>query len=255
MLGLVAASAIAIYMASRPRGGESTLSVEAQETTLGASNALSNRTRVLVAPGDPVRGGEEVLVTLVEFCDFRTPKCKHTARTLFESVLDYPQDVRVVFKVVAAPGDADSMAAAEAALAAHEQGKFWQMHDLLFQEPERSDRASLEDKAQRLGLDMTRFRAALDGHTYMPAIEASTAYASKVGVDSVPALFLNGLRIEDAAQPFVHLKPRIEAEIKRARAFAEEKGMAGADLYRELMREARPYSRPLATKSGETVGR
>jgi len=63
LLGLVAASAIAIYMVSRPRVDESTLSVEAQEAALGAGSALSNRTRVLVAPGDPVRGGEEALVS------------------------------------------------------------------------------------------------------------------------------------------------------------------------------------------------
>ena len=226
-------------------------SIAGQEATLGAGNAQSNRTRVLVGPGEPTRGAAEPVVTLIEFCDFRTPACKRTARTLFEAVLAYPNDVRVVFKPRPTTGDAESMTAAEAALAAQEQGKFWEMHDALFLDSDRLDRAAIEDKARRLGLDLTRFRAALDGHTCMPAIEASTAYASKVGVDSVPALFLNGLRIEDASQPFVHLKPRIEAEIKRARSHGAEKGVAGVELYRELMRAARPYS-PRPADAGVT---
>ena len=242
---VLVALAAALYLHGR-RGASESLPIAEQEAALGGGDIQSDRLRVLVGPGDPVRGAADAVVTLVSFCDFKSRGCKHAARTLLEAVLAYPTELRVMFKPLPAKNDPQSVAAAEAALAASEQGKFWEMHDLLFADPNALDRAGLEQKAQRLGLDMPRFRASVDAHEQLPTIEESIAYAAKLGVQSAPALFLNGVRLEDAEQPFVHLKPRIDSELRRVRSLMQEQGLSSAEVYPAMMRGARPVPLPRA---------
>ena len=239
--GLLLAVGVVYLVFMRSGGSPSTepLSISGQEARLGTANPLSNRARVLVAPKDPARGAAAPLVTLVAFVDFSSPACKRTARTLLEAVLAYPEEVRTVLKLLPNPNDPDSVAAAEAALAAGEQGKFWQMHDLLFLEQVRLHRLGLVDKARRIGLDVAAFTARLDSHALIPVLDDTAAYAERLGVNGAPALFMNGLTIEDGAIPFVHLKLRIERELRRVRKLMEENDLSRGDVYTALMREAR----------------
>ena len=88
--------------------------------------------------------------------------------------------------------------AAEAAMAAHEQGKFWEMHDKLFANQQALDRASLEKYAQELGLNMAKFKADLDAQKYKSQIESETKEGQAVGVNGTPAVFINGRKISGA---------------------------------------------------------
>src|SRR5690606_9962715 len=121
------------------------------------------RARVSYGEDDPYKGAAAPLVTIVEFSDFQCPYCGRLAAALDEVVADYPEDVRLVFKQYPLPMHADAEPGARAALAAHAQGKFWEMHDALFANSREMSRGALIAHARTIGLDMKRFEADLDG--------------------------------------------------------------------------------------------
>jgi len=103
--------------------------------------------------------------------------------------------------------------AAEAALEAHAQGKFWQYHDVLFQNQRALERENLEQYAQQVGLNMTRFRAALDGHTHAAEIEADKRAIDRAGARiGTPTFFINGKMVQGAL-PFEQFKAAIDAAL------------------------------------------
>jgi protein-disulfide isomerase len=89
--------------------------------------------KVTVSDADPQKGGKEPLVTLVEFSEFQCPYCSKVIPTMNEVLKTYGDDVKVVFKHNPLPFHKDAGPAAEASMAANEQGKFWEYHDVLFQ--------------------------------------------------------------------------------------------------------------------------
>ena len=101
--------------------------------------------------------------------------------------------------------------AAEAALEAHAQGKFWEYHDVLFQNQRALERENLEQYAQQVGLNMARFRASLDGHTHAAEIEADKHAIERAGARiGTPTFFING-KMVSGAQPFEAFKAQIDA--------------------------------------------
>ena len=103
--------------------------------------------------------------------------------------------------------------AAEASLEAHAQGKFWEYHDKLFANQRALERADLERYAEEVGLNMGRFRAALDGHTHQAEIEADQAASRSSGArHGTPAFFING-RLLQGAQPGDACKAAIDAAL------------------------------------------
>src|SRR5258706_7420855 len=104
----------------------------------------------------------------------------------------YGSSVRVVWKNNPLPFHQNATPAAEAAMAAHEQGKFWEMHDKLFANQGSLDRATYEKYAQELGLDMGRFKAALDSGKEKAAINADVTYANGLpgGGMGTPTFFI-----------------------------------------------------------------
>jgi protein-disulfide isomerase len=121
------------------------------------------------------------------------------------------------------------MEAAEAAMAANAQGKFWQMHDKLFANQQALDRPSLEKYAQDIGLNMAKFKAAMDGHVYKDQIEKDSKEGSANGANGTPAFFING-QFLSGAQPFDSFKKVIDAEIVKADALIK-KGTSMDKLY------------------------
>ena len=96
---------------------------------------------------------------------------------------------------------------------AHAQGKFWQYHDVLFQNQRALERPQLEEYAQQVGLNMTRFRAALDNHTHAAAIEADKNAIQRAGARiGTPTFFING-KMLSGAQPFEAFKAAIDAAL------------------------------------------
>ena len=106
------------------------------------------------------------------------------------------------------------MPAALAAMAANEQGKFWEFHDKLFANKQKMSRDEYLRYAQDLKLDVAKFTKALDGAAYKSQIDADMAEAAKLGVTGTPAFFVNG-RFLSGAKPFTEFAVVINAELKR----------------------------------------
>jgi protein-disulfide isomerase len=169
--------------------------------------------KVDIAVGDaPAKGPKSAKVTIVEFSDFQCPFCSRVVPTLKQIEDSYKGKVRIAFKNLPLDMHPNAQPAAEAAMAAHEQGKFWEMHDKLFANQQQLDRPSLEKYAEELGLNLARFKAALDSGKYRERVKQDAAEAAKIGVSATPTLFVNGHKLE-GAQPFDSFKTAIDKEL------------------------------------------
>ena len=155
------------------------------------------------------RGSDAAPVTILEFSDFECPFCARMPSVLDELLKKYPDKVRLVFKHIPLPMHPRSPLAHEAALAAGEQGKFWQMHDLLFANQSRLTPEDLDRYAGHLQLDVARFRRALENHDYRPIVSRDAAEAAALGVNATPTFFINGRRLL-GAQTFKTLEGLVE---------------------------------------------
>ncbi|HEY0880961.1 MAG TPA: thioredoxin domain-containing protein, partial [Archangium sp.] len=202
----------------------------------------------------PVKGPKNAPVTIVAFSDFQCPFCSRVVPTLKQIEDTYGDNVKVVFRQQPLPFHNNAKIAAEASLAAHEQGKFWQMHDKLFANAQALDRASLERYAQELGLDVGKFKAALDSGKFTKRVEEDSAAGMAVGANGTPTFFINGREFV-GAQPFEAFKNIIDEEIKKADAMLA-KGIKAQDLYAEFQKEAGkapPPSAPGAPEAAKVV--
>jgi protein-disulfide isomerase len=165
--------------------------------------------------GSPAMGPANARITLVEFSDFQCPYCSKAVVQINATLKAYPNDVRLIFKqyplMELHPAAAISAAAA---LAAHQQGKFWQMHDVMFANRPKLSRQSILAWAKEIGLDMNRFTADLDSDATKKAVLRDQADGDKAGVEGTPTVFINGQRYNGDLAPDA-IKPVIENELKR----------------------------------------
>ncbi len=139
-------------------------------------------------------GAEHARVTVIEYGDFECPNCKMAAQ-MPELLLErYPGKVRFIYRhfplVEAHP---HALAAAEASEAAAAQGRFWQMHDVLFQ-----NQAHLKDKdlnryAAQADLDLVRYTAEMDDHIYLQRVREHIEGGRRSHIRATPAFFVNGV--------------------------------------------------------------
>jgi hypothetical protein len=148
----------------------------------------------------------------------------------------YGNDVRIIYRHLAMDFHRSAALAAEAGVAAAEQGKFWAFHDQVFAGFGHLERADLERFAEAAGLDMARFRAALDERRYHDAIVAEAASAEALGVDGTPMAFINGAPV-GGAQDAATMDRLVDAHLARSRELVK-RGIAAADLYALLMSSA-----------------
>jgi protein-disulfide isomerase len=190
-------------------------------TKLSEQNAAAAPAAPVAAPAEkvdidsgdaPAKGPKSAAVTIVEFSDFQCPYCSKVVPALKQVEEAYKNKVRIAFKHLPLSMHPFAQGAAEASMAAHDQGKFWEMHDKLFANQGQLDRPSLDRYAQDLGLNMPRFKAALDSGKFKDRVQRDAADASKVGVSATPTLFVNGKKME-GAQPFEQLKVAIDQEL------------------------------------------
>ena len=129
-------------------------------------------------------------------------------------IQDYPNDVKIVFKQHPLPMHRQAGLAAQAALAAQAQGKFFEMHEMLFENMRALSRDNIENLAQEIGLDMDRFRKDLDNRTYKTRIDQETKEVMNIGATGTPASFVNG-RYLRGAQPFDNFKKLVDEELAK----------------------------------------
>ncbi|HEX8699977.1 MAG TPA: thioredoxin domain-containing protein [Myxococcaceae bacterium] len=195
----------------------------------------------------PSFGPKNAKVTIVEWSDFECPFCGRVVPTLAQIKEKYGKDVRVVFRHQPLPFHPNAKPAAEAAMAANEQGKFWEFHDKLFSNQKSLDRATFEKYAQELKLDMNKFKAALDSGKYRAQIDADSAAGSAVGANGTPTFFINGRQLV-GAQPFEAFKQAIDEEIAKADKLLAS-GVKPENLYAKIMETA--GSAPAPTEAPE----
>src|SRR5450432_660542 len=161
----------------------------------------------------PVMGPASAKVTIIAFSDFQCPFCSRAVPTLKQIETDYKGRIRVAFKQMPLPFHDKAHLAAEAALAANEQGKFWEMHDKLFANQQALDRPNLEKYAEDLGLNMSKFKAALDSGKFKDRVDREAKEGAAVGATGTPTFFINGTKLV-GAQPVEAFKTAIDAELK-----------------------------------------
>lgn len=142
--------------------------------------------------GAPFLGPADAPVTLVVFSDFQCTYCAQAGK-MFEQVLErYPEQVKIVFKHFPLQFHKVARPAALAALAAQEQGKFWEFHDLLFKNVSSLTEEKIQGIAKELHLDMKRFQDDLDSPAIRQKLSKDLQDAVSAGVKGTPTLFVNG---------------------------------------------------------------
>ena len=158
--------------------------------------------------GGHSKGQAGAVVTVIEFSDFECGHCANAYRSLKEVLPRFQNDVQLRFHhfpldSACNPAVKHSVhqyacLAAQAAECASAQGRFWEYHDLLFDNQSRLDRDSLIAYAQRVGIDRDTFLACLDSDAPRQAIARDVAEGMRLGIESTPTFFLNGRTITGA---------------------------------------------------------
>ena len=147
-----------------------------------------------VTDADHIRGDREASVTLVEYGEFECPHCGRAYHALKE-LLEEAGDVRFVFRHFARDDvHPFSERSAQAAEAAGAQGRFWEMHDILFESQHQLEHNDLELHAERLGLDVERFRREMRDQLYLPTVRAHLDSGLSSGVTETPTFFIDGVK-------------------------------------------------------------
>lgn len=191
--------------------------------------------RILIGDAH-VRGPADAMVTVVTFSDFQCPFCGRAKPTIEALQKHYGDDVRFVFMHNPLAFHKDARIAAIAAEAAGRQGKFWRMHDLIFENQKDLSEKALLRLAKKARLNRGRFKRDLKSKAIAAKVDAHQASASAVGVRGTPAFFVNG-RPLSGAQPLDSFKKLVDEELANARLMVDD-GIAKRDVYERLMADA-----------------
>jgi len=166
-----------------------------------------------VGPTDHVLGPRHAPVIVVEYGDLECPNCKQAVAAVKLLLTRFENRVCFAFRHFPLEGvHPHAELAAEAAECAGEQGRFWEMHDLLFENQSHLKLNHLRDYAQRLGLDVARFNAELIDHVYLQRVREHLQSGNDSGVRSTPTFFVNG-RIQDVSFGHKSLFEAVEAAL------------------------------------------
>ena len=174
-----------------------------------------NKRYEIQTDGSPTLGPETAKVTIIEFSDFQCPFCKRAGPTLKQIHETYGDQVKIVWKNMPLSFHAKAPGAHRAAMAAHRQGKFWEMHDKIFADQRNLTQDRYIAYAKELGLDDEQFKKDLAAEDTQKTLDADLKTAASVGVSGTPAFFING-RYLSGAQPFESFKRIIDEELGKA---------------------------------------
>jgi protein-disulfide isomerase len=170
-----------------------------------------------------MQGRPDAPVTVVEYGDFECPYCKLAFPAVKLLLQRFGSDIRFVYRHFPLHDvHPRALVAAEAAECAASQGRFWEMHDLLFENQARMERNHLEEYARRLELDVTRFAAELDTHEHIDRVRADLESGARSGVRGTPSFFVNG-RIVDVSFGMRALFDAAEAALQNRTADARRR--------------------------------
>lgn len=199
-----------------------------EKTTVSSSQNKNNQPTGPVdvsVDDDAVLGDNGAPVTIIEFSDFQCPFCRSFWKNAFVEIKkDYIDTgkAKLVFRDYPLSFHPMATPSAEGAECAKEQGKFWEMHDAMFEEQEKLGTGTIQYTADdikkwaaNIGLNAGQFNECLDSRKYKSEVEKDFADGGAAGVTGTPAIFING-RLVAGAQPFSVFKTIIEDELKKA---------------------------------------
>ncbi len=152
--------------------------------------------QVQIREDDHVRGNRDAGVVIVEYGDFQCPYCARARSTLAELQQRHGDRIALVYRHLPLPMHPNAGPAAEAAEAAGAQGKFWEMHDALFERQAQLTPGQLPLLAREVGVDGGRFEAELAEGRYRERVEALAAEGKSLGAKGTPSFFINGERYD-----------------------------------------------------------
>ena len=166
-------------------------------------------------PTDHVQGPEHARVTVIEYADFECPNCKtamQTPRLLLER---FPGSVRFIYRhFPLTEAHPHALLAAEASEAAAAQGRFWHMHDLLFENQTHLKDKDLHRYAAGCGLDVVRYKAEMDDHIYLQKVREHIDGARRSHIRATPTFFVDGV-IQDVSFGMQGLHDAVAATVRR----------------------------------------
>jgi protein-disulfide isomerase len=154
------------------------------------------KVRTLDTDGSPELGPPDAPVTIVEWADFECPACKAFYPILDGLVKRFPGQVRLVYKNYPLAIHAHGEISARAGVAAARQGKFWEMHHVLFDNQEKLEQSDLEGYAKQLKLDVGKFRSEIGSDDTVARITRDKRAADDVNLDATPTVFINGREVD-----------------------------------------------------------
>ena len=206
------------YMIERSRSRYRDMLVTRLKKDFGFKSYLEPLRAQVTTAGFPSQGPANAPVTIVEFSDFECPYCGGLFPTLKQVEKSYPQAVRIVYRQFPLTNlHPHAMKAAEAALCAAEQNKFWEFHDSMFGNQRELSVPDLKQRAVDLKMDTQAFNQCLDSGRKVAAIQTDIQDGARAGVSGTPAMFING-RFLGGNQPYSEIKDVIEDELQRKQA-------------------------------------
>jgi protein-disulfide isomerase len=208
--------------------------------------------RVCVPYGGTPQGEAQAPITIVVFTDYQCPYCAQAEGTLKELAEDYPGKLRFYVRHHPLSFHGDAKLAAQAVVAAENQGKLWAMHDILFAQQDSLDRESLLHYAEAIGLDPKRFVADLEASATQARIEQDLELAEELGVQGTPNFFIDGRSVRGAV-PIDDFKAIIDDELERANRMGP-KAASGYSFYAALMKgEGKGLGKPVVPPPTPTI--
>lgn len=189
--------------------------------------------RVPVGPRDATRGPADALVTLVLFSDFYCPHCADLAPTLEALLRKYGPALRVVFKHTPMFDDDGTYPISERCVCARAQGRFWELHDLLFAKEYGLSGEAFERYAATAGLDRRELARCLEDPRTRATVRADIALAAALDLHGTPHAFVNGRKLS-GARPLAEFEGLIDVELAKAKALVAT-GIEPAALYARII--------------------
>lgn len=186
----------------------------ARTSKWGPSKTLDDPVKIPVS-GAPVTGPANAPLTIVEFSDFQCPYCAAAVPQIRALLKAYPEQVKLIFKEYPLEEHPQADLAATAAVAAQKQGKFWPMHDILFEHSNDLSRKAILGYAKQIGLDTDKLENDMDTTEVRETVERDVEDGNDANVMGTPTIFLNGQRYNGAITVDA-LKPLIDEELKHA---------------------------------------
>jgi protein-disulfide isomerase len=175
----------------------------------------SPRATIAVTADNPTLGGATAKVTLVEFSDYQCPFCNRVEPTLKRLQSTYGDKIRIVWKDFPLTQiHPQAFKASEAAHCAGDQGKYWELHDVLFSNQDALQPADLKRYAAGLSLNAAAFAQCLDESKYAERVRDGVSEGGELGVNSTPTIFINGRKLS-GAQPYEAFAAIIDEELAR----------------------------------------